>query len=57
MPSDSKSVEVSKWRLPTYSHKKMERPEKTDQMYTVKWPPFHVSGNSSLIKKKKTKKL
>lgn len=55
MPSDSKSVEVSKWRLPTYSHKKMERPEKTDQMYTVKWPPFHVSGNSSLIKK--TKKL
>ncbi|XP_076102299.1 coiled-coil domain-containing protein 87-like isoform X4 [Mytilus galloprovincialis] len=41
MPSDSKSVEVSKWRLPTYSHKKMERPEKTDQMYTVKWPPFH----------------
>ncbi|CAG2201817.1 unnamed protein product [Mytilus edulis] len=28
MPSDSKSVEVSKWRLPTYSHKKMERPEK-----------------------------
>ncbi|XP_052099414.1 coiled-coil domain-containing protein 87-like isoform X1 [Mytilus californianus] len=41
MPSDSKSVEVSKWRLPTYRHKKMERPEKTDQMYTVKWPPFH----------------
>ena len=44
MPSDSKGVEVSKWRLPTYRQRKAEKPEKDDQMYTMKWPPFsHVS--------------
>ena len=40
MPSDSKGVEVSKWRLPTYRQRKAEKPEKDDQMYTMKWPPF-----------------
>lgn len=40
MPSDSKSVDVSKWRLPTYRHRKAEKPEKDDQMYPMKWPPF-----------------